>query len=381
MSCNDSPGFSGYIDTYDYQNSDTIVSASSHEFILSMIGDDQPKDWDILGLKIWNGNNLPDTISTESFNWHDWEPWQDETPIPTGNIITYDWISFEKQITSKSPQIKISAAENKSETARAALLWFGNVYETIGYCGYIIIAQKAMPDMNPFTMKIRYNGKLYSTQASLNLNEELIFENPEFSKIIAQIESLPEVEAFVLENDIVDYFDLSNQKASMAIKKLYQAVHDDTNCTIRTDLPLTRSKDPYRFENIMALGYFAMFDDSGFSDTFTYDNLFNLNDICDEQNMRNIGLNDKVSSLAVSYKGTDPDICSVLTIWEDSYFNNCDNDRTKHRISIVATKNNPRVSWENLKSLKCINSSNSWNDRISSFSFAFGNYDTYFKDY
>jgi hypothetical protein len=124
-----------------------------------------------------------------------------------------------------------------------------------------------------------------------------------------------------------------------------------------------------------------MFDDSGFDDTYVFKNLKDLNEVADESYMRNIGLNDKVSSLAVSYNGTNPEVCAVLTIWEDSYYNYGDNDRTKHRISIVATKDNPKVSISKLKSVKCINSLSTWNDRISSYSFAFGNYDSHLKDY
>lgn len=36
---------------------------------------------------------------------------------------------------------------------------------------------------------------------------------------------------------------------------------------------------------------------------------------------------------------------------------------------------------DNLKDIKCIGSGDSWNDRISSYSFYFGNYARKFKDY
>ena len=97
--------------------------------------------------------------------------------------------------------------------------------------------------------------------------------------------------------------------------------------------------------------------------------------------MRDIYLNGKVSSLAVAYNGDNAEICAVLTVWEDSYFNFGDYDRTKHRISFIASKATPHISWPSLKKIKCMGSSNSWNDRISSFSFHFGYYGRGLKDY
>ena len=235
--------------------------------------------------------------------------------------------------------------------------------------------------MEPFIMKIRYRNSLYSTTARLNINEEIEYDNEEFSAIMNEIDGLKNVEAVVLEDDIVDYFDLSDAKTSKAIGKLRQKIDTSTRYGIIDNSLLTRASDAFRFEASNSLGYYALFDDSGFTDTYIAQNLDDPWQVADQKYMRDIGLNDKVSSLAVSYKGTNPEICAVLTIWEDSYYNFGDNDRTKHRISVIATKDNPRVSIEKLKSVKCINSHNSWNDRISSYSFIFGNYDNYLKNY
>lgn len=112
-----------------------------------------------------------------------------------------------------------------------------------------------------------------------------------------------------------------------------------------------------------------------------YYNLLGLNKFEDCNKMSNKNLNDKVSSLAVSYNGTNKDVCAVLTIWEDSDYNNGDNDRTKHRISVIATYDQRKVMYPDLKKIKCIGSSNSWNDRISSLSFHFGYVDSQWKNY
>lgn len=373
-------GITGFRDVYHYEITDSIVSADSHEFSLSMIGDNQPKDWKIFDLKVWSGNEIPDPIDQYTDGWD--KPTNSDF-FQNGDTFGVDWISIEKQLTETSPKLKVTIKENDSYLARGVMLLFGNDNKSGGLVdsGILIIVQKPMPDLDPFVMKIRYKGTLYSTTAHLNLNEEIEYQDPVFSRIMEEIDGLKNVEAIVLEDDIVDYFDMEDNKTSKAIAKIRKKIDSGTRCDIRNDLFTTRAKDGYRFETSDALGYFAMFDDSGFDDTYVFKNLKKLDEVADENYMRNIGLNDKVSSLAVSYKGTNPDVCSVLTIWEDSYYNYGDNDRTKHRISIVATKDNPKVSISKLKSVKCINSHNSWNDRISSYSFAFGNYDSHLKDY
>lgn len=373
-------GITGFQDVYHYEISDSIVSADSHEFTLSMIGNNQPKDWTIWDFKLWSGDEIPDSIDQYTEGWG--KPSNDKF-FQKGDSFGVDWISFEKQPTETSPKLKVTIKENDSYLARGVMLLFGNENKSGGSVdsGILIIIQKGMPDLEPFVMKIRYKGTQYSTTAHLNLNEEIEYQDPVFSRIMEEIDALKNVEAIVLEDDIVDYFDMEDNKTSKAIAKIRKKIDSGTRCGIRNDLFTTRAKDGYRFEESDALGYFAMFDDSGFDDTYVFKNLKNLDEVADENYMRNIGLNDKVSSLAVSYKGTNPDVCSVLTIWEDSYYNYGDNDRTKHRISIVATKDNPKVSISKLKSVKCLNSHNSWNDRISSYSFAFGNYDSHLKDY
>lgn len=371
-------GITGFDDVYNYNIRDTVISADSHEFTLSMTGDNQPKDWKLFEFKVYEDKDIPDTINEFDINWRDPEK---EDYFFEGNIFGVDWIKFEKQITTTSPELKISVEKNTSTKARGVMLVFGNENGVRVKCGHIFIIQKPMPDMSPFTMKIRYKGNLYSTSAQLNINEEIEYNDSEFSRIMDEIDGLKNIEAVIMEDDIVDYFDMSDVKMSKAVSSLSHIIDSAAICSLRMDLPFTRANDAYRYEDTQALGYFAMYDDSGFSDTQVHGNLYNLYEVLDEDYMRNIGLNDKVSSLAVSYKGMNPEICAVLTIWEDSYYNNGDNDRTKHRISIIATKNNPKVSISKLKSVKCINSHNSWNDRISSYSFAFGNYDSHLKDY
>lgn len=359
--------------TLYYEVEDTILTADSHEFTISMIDNIQPKDWSIDWFNVWTGKDISDTS----------EPMYTQSYAPIdyfheGNSFGIDWITFEKLSTSTSPKLKISVKKNESDKARGISIKFS---DNSGNSGYFKLFQKRMPDQEPFTMKVRYKGTIYTTEAHLNINDGIEYSDPDFSRIMAEIDALNDVETVVLEDEIVDYFDMSDQQVSKAIHKLREKIDSSARCDIRELIPTTRAMDPYRFQTTDALGYFAMFDDTGYKDTKVCANLNDLYAVDDCEYMRDIGLNDKVSSLAVAYAGTNSEICSVLTVWEDSYYNSGDNDRTKHRISIVATKQNPQVSFSDLKKIKCINSSNSWNDRISSYSFVFGNYDNYLRDY
>lgn len=88
--------------------------------------------------------------------------------------------------------------------------------------------------------------------------------------------------------------------------------------------------------------------------------------------------------------GTDDPIFDISTVefhigdnngFVISNFNEGDNDRTKHRVSFIASRYYPEVKWATLKDLSCIGSHNSWNDRISSYAFYMGNYENRWIDY
>lgn len=130
-----------------------------------------------------------------------------------------------------------------------------------------------------------------------------------------------------------------------------------------------------------ALGFVQMYDDKNFSDTSIYCNLYEYNKCYDVVLMKNLGLNDKISSLALTYQGDDPEICSVLTVWEDSYFNHGDKIRAKHKVNFVASYNYRLMFQFDLRGIPCLGSSKSWNDRISSCSFHFGYYGSYPKEH
>lgn len=382
-SCDSDNGFDymGFEHRYHYEDEDTVVSASEHEFVLSMItdkpGDYIPDDWKI---------GTIDYLITDKSDplYGEWFPPKTEDIVETANSISLDWIKFEKISENDGPKLKVVIKENTSGDARGARFSFGNSFKNYDHAGEVCVVQKGMPDKEPFTMKIRYKGKVYSTEAHLDMDENVIYDDKDFKDIITFLNTLEDLEAIVMDDEIVDYFDKSDFETRSAVASLRKQI--DANCDIFPvkNILFTRANDGFQYyqDNYNStIGYFAMFDDTNFKDTHIARNINTVHTRDESDYMKNIGLNDKVSSLAVGYFGDAQDMCSVLTVWEDSYFNYGDVDRQKHRISFVADSNNRKVSRNNLKNIMCLNSGKNWNDRISSYSFNMGIFNTHLKDY
>lgn len=224
--------------------------------------------------------------------------------------------------------------------------------------------------------KLSYKGKIYESDMA---GEDMpVYRDRETARLVKSFQGRNDLTS-VYVGDVLYVYDEEDMSARPALKKITSKPTDKRRISL---LPGTRALSDYA--NGMtgeALGFCSLYDDTNFSDTHLLLNLTDYKEYYDEYRMLNQGLNDKVSSLAVIYNGTDPDACAVLTVWEDSNFNFEDNDRIKHRVSFIATKDNPHTVCSNLKNVQCIGSSKSWNDLISSISFYFGNYGTYWKNY
>lgn len=232
------------------------------------------------------------------------------------------------------------------------------------------------------SIRCRYNGRMYSSPVIPTSDSTIRYESPLYQYLVDSLAEIDGVNAVLAESDIVDYY-VGDNPCIPGIGTVYLGNENVRGmaCSPRYPVEATRAGDPFQWQSSNALGYCALFDDSNYTDTYMYYNLLGLNKFEDCNKMSNKNLNDKVSSLAVSYNGTNKDVCAVLTIWEDSDYNNGDNDRTKHRISVIATYDQRKVMYPDLKKIKCIGSSNSWNDRISSLSFHFGYVDSQWKNY
>lgn len=389
-SCNDDEGYDyrSWDKVFAFDYPDTTLTASPHTFSLVIHAVSTipvPDDWGIISVSEWNNEGDEDNYDYQEGDW--WYLYPTDSPLwevePSNTFDGYDWIHLTTGNADGQTVLNVEVAQNDTGKERAIRLYVGVDDYKGKLVAELIIIQKPAPDQTPFTYTARYKNVMRSSSAHLDMDEKIVFDDPDFAAWIADIESKDGIRIIIMDDEVVDYYDDEDEASNPAVKSITEVVDASRPFALRHDLVNipTRANGAWNDMEDNALGYFAMFDDDNYSDTHTSTNLYEFDKTRDCNNMRDIGLNDKVTSLVVAYNGTDEKVCSVLTIWEDSHYNFGDNDRTKHRISFVASYERPRVMRDNLKNIKCIGSGDSWNDRISSFSFYFGNYARKLKDY
>ena len=353
--------------------SDTTLTAESHELYIKISRRE-------------TSTGLPTTWNHYAITgvWDESLPGTDKWLLNAGDK---SWITLQKVQKEGFDYLNVKVKSNSDEQPRAVriMVWAtkdGNDnYEFTS--NEIYIWQKGKEEKEgPFEVKVRYKGQLHSSMATLDENEHIVYEDADFAAFMEKLAQRGGIEAIARENGIIDYYDSDDVEAVAAIRRMMEPINAFSAIEPRWCSFATRSDaNPYRYMNANALAYCALFDDKGYKDTHIHQNFMNLTDYYDQERMKNVGLNDKVTSLAVAYNGNDSTICAVLTVWEDTDYNHGDNNRTKHRMSFVASYNNPTMGWRNLKYVPCLTGGDSWNDRISSISFHFGHYGSYLKDY
>ena len=375
-SCGDDKTIVGdvLLTAYEFEEPEVTATSASQELTFHLSAKksyELPDDWYFFQVAEWDESLPVDKWLIKNFG------------TSTGDDVRdLDWVTIEKVKDGKPPMLRVKLKQNEDARPRAIRIIVGyDKSPSTTYSGQIIIWQKAKADKTPFVVKAKYKGQLYVTNAHLNENEELVYDSQDFKNLMDYLASRNNVETIVKDDEVVNYYDEDDMNAVPALRALQKRIDSGRCVGINGDTYFSRAGNAWEHMDQNALGFCVLYDDDNFSDTRTFKNLMDLNSVYDEHYLRDIGLNDKITSLAVAYKGTASDICAVLTVWEDSNYNFGDNDRTKHRVSFVASVDKPLVSRANLKNIPCINSGNSWNDRISSFSFHFGYYGANLKDY
>ncbi|MDE6804305.1 MAG: hypothetical protein K2J29_06715 [Muribaculaceae bacterium] len=372
--------FDGFI--YHY-HPDSIVSADAHEltFYTKKMRHDYHWDKTYMDITLWDY----DAIDGYGIKGDNAGAWKGCDFKKDGNTLSYDWISFELVINGEEYWVNVHVKPNdtgKERCARFEITEYPEVYLT--WRTTLIVTQKPVIDDTPFEIKARYKENIYSTQAHLDSMENLVFEDTEFSEMMKMLQNREDIECVILEDGIIDYFDNEDMKSNPILNAL------TTRASMVNTPELTRSGCPnhsenlhngYRFMDSDAVGYFGLFDDTNFKDTYFAKSVTSKYTVFDLPYTGDAGLENKISSVALAYEATDKDVCAVLTLWEDGSYNFGDIYRKSHRISLIATPSHPHVWHSNLKNVPCLNSSQSWNDRISSCSFHFGILGTSFKDY
>lgn len=308
-----------------------------------------------------------------------------ESYEPSGDmVVNIPWCHISDVEQDGKKLVKLDFDENDTDEIRGIRVWIktpGNNDSVADFFGFCDVFQLPKDDVGINKIKIRYRGEIH--ESGYHYNEgTLVFHDDKFSKLLDQLHSDENIGMIILDSEIVDYYDLDDENFMNFTQELDRSVPADTPVILRDDLIMTRAaNDGFQFMNSGDLGYFAMFDDSDYTGQNLHTVVTNFHNSYNLPNLSGYDMNDKISSLAVGYNGSDPKVCAVLTIWDDADYNYGDNDRKKHRISIVASHRNPKVARNNLKTIRCINSSDNWNDRISCISCHFGYYDRSLLDY
>lgn len=320
----------------------------------------------------------------------------DPIPTPTKYRITVDKWDDDKERWETSPNeyadfynvyikndndetvVYIELKENLCEFDRKIRLDIDPGLVIGNYFPYGLVDITQLPskkESDVFCMKAKYKGRLYSTEAEIDPNGDLSFLDPEYASLMKEIDSMDYIKMFVLDNETTYYYDREDIQTNQVYNDILSLEASNNNRGIST------RADGFEYDDPSYLGYFAIFDNDHFKGSNITKGLTNFHYTHNLQDLKSFSMNDKVTSIAVGYNSDDDLVCSVLTIWEDTDYNYYDDNRSKHRISIIASKNSPKISIPDLKKIKRIGSSKSWNDCISSISFHFGYVDRLLLDY
>lgn len=369
-SCQESVKMINYARGYEFETNGDTVSKSSQVIYVRLKQDHRPK-----GSDDWIFKDV--MIQTVEYSHPRLVPYDKLERLENG--VKYEWFTLEKVWDDNNrPMVKITLEENNTSTSRYVAFRIGS---GDFYCGYPYeILQEGCKDSESFEMKVRYKGVVYTSMAHLDEEGCYVYEDEAFEQLMVSLENMEGIETVIMDDEIVDYFDAEDIQQNPEIGQLLNHVEEPIELTLRSDLPATRAGDPFQAMTT-GPGFFSVYDDTDFKDTNLSHTLTDLYDSFDNGYLRSAGLNDKISSLAVAYNGDQKDVCAVLTVWEDSYYNSGDNTLSKHRASFVADYYTPRLTRNNLKKIKCPYSNSSWNDRISSLSFHFGYFNHNLKDH
>ena len=247
----------------------------------------------------------------------------------------------------------------------------------------------AEEENDTFAVHALYKNTDYYSLAVLT-NDSISYLDGRYKELMEIIGNISGSASFMHTDGSIEYFDSQEEfYAKYGIRELNEQEKSRCLNTERLNVPFRPSARGIvaNHQNALAqmndndLVYAGVYDDTYYSDTHIFMHITDPYQIHEYPHLKSQSLNDKISSLVVLYNMNDPDLCAILTVWEDSNYNTDDHDRTKHRTNFVATYTNRTNTVGNLKKVSCFNAHDSWNDRISSLSFHIGYADSLPKEY
>lgn len=211
-------------------------------------------------------------------------------------------------------------------------------------------------EVDTFSLHAIYKDQHYYSKCEIR-NDSIYVLDSRLAALQNSLEKLPEFTVLRIQSGVEEYFDSREAfLAKYGIRDLKE--HDIKTGTNRTDFVSSRA---------VKIANARLFEDTDArGKVLDLDILTDPYEVIPYPYLKDQSMNDKTSSLVVNYNYPDPYACSLLCVWENSYYNRDDMETTKHFIYFMASSNN-HTHWEyNLKQVKCHNAHDSWNDRISS---------------
>lgn len=354
----------GFTDNPDTENRMDTISLNDSKQTLTLgvkkllqTGFPMPKEL-FLTIEEWDSNNNK-WVTNLSNNVSDIEGSFYHVSSETENGSSLIKVELEANETSLNRKIKIHACSDP-------------INHILPY-GDIEITQNT--SNQSFALKARYKGRDYFTIAEIDHEGNFLYQNEEYAQLMKEIDIDPSIQMVIMDDSTIHYYDSEDITNNLPYEDIRSLSINNSASFLST------RADGFEYQESEDLGFMAIYDNDHFAGKMHYKGLTNFHFTYNIPSLKPMDLNDKITSIAVGYNGDDPIVCTVLTIWDDTDYNHGDDNRKKHRISIVASQNSPRVSLPDLKQIKKIGSSKSWNDCISCFSLHFGYTDRFLLDY
>ena len=361
-------------DTGDIQNHVVYTAkGQTHEFMFGF-GDkidnwdrkDAPRYCKLIGVSEYiEGKD-------DTYQWADGEPIPDALSAD-GLSFSAGWMKGQLIPSDRDSKMIVELQPNDTGLYRQLTIEAGMQIDGILYVGRIEIVQNPLEEKESYNIEAMYHGRKYSTLVNINEYGEMSYENVDFSDLISFLDQKKGVETVIEPDGIIHFYDSEEMETSPKLKAIFHPEGLPQSYSVLGGGFLTRG-DAFAGLDSSKPGGMAVYDDNNFSDRAIKFNLNGFESIYAIDDLSGYGMNDKISSVAVTYNATDETVCSVLTMWDDDHYNHADVDGNKHRITFIANKDNRQMSWNNLKSIPYLGGGGNWNDKASSLVFHAGYY-------
>lgn len=156
-------------------------------------------------------------------------------PAPGVEYHPLDWVTVKNIQNPGDPvTFQITISENNTGELRGFCIHInGEKWEngvTIPYGELRIYQLPTEEKTSDVNMKIRYRGEIYESSAEIDQDGCYHYDNPEFAQMIEKLSTDSNIDMIILDDEIVDYYDIDNPKYLEFLSSLDRPVDPNINC-------------------------------------------------------------------------------------------------------------------------------------------------------